>query len=259
MHYPERICRSFAHAAATYDQVAFLQRQSLQRLLPLIPVAGFNESLCLDVGGGTGELGALLQTHCRTKHCPEPLLLDWAAPMLQVARQKGNTLLLQADMHHLPLQTASIGLLISNFAVQWCTDPGRIVQEMVRVMRPGGWLALAMPVAGSLQELSSAWQAAGLQDPVNRLPAAEEWLDAIEVPELKTEALQQGSLCVRRSQAKEALSMLSISGASAQTQPRKGLLGRSAYAGALKFWNELSESDGFLLQYQVLWLCLQKR
>ncbi|MFX7709173.1 methyltransferase domain-containing protein, partial [Acinetobacter baumannii] len=57
---------------------------------------------------------------------------------------------LAADAACLPLATASVDALLSNFALHWCPDPLQLMRELRRVVRADGLAQLAIPVAGSL-------------------------------------------------------------------------------------------------------------
>lgn len=101
--------------------------------------------------------------------------LDFALPMLQKTRttnpsgyligQVKNLLggvkenLLCADIESLPLVNASVGLLWSNLAIQWCNDLDVALQEFHRVLQPEGSLMFSTFGPDTLRELRIATNA----------------------------------------------------------------------------------------------------
>ncbi len=149
----ERIARAFARSAHSYDQHADLQRAVADQLLALLPPQ-FAGAHVLDLGCGTGyctrQLRALLPASM-------VLALDLAEPMLQRARAIPSVLPLCADAQQLPLQTASIDLLLSSLTIQWCDDLNALFAELQRVLRNDGVAQLSTLGPQSLCELRAAW------------------------------------------------------------------------------------------------------
>ena len=100
----------------------------------------------LDVGCGTGVLATELEKLCQA----DVLGLDIAHNFLELAMRKtGRAKLVQGDAHHLPFSTQTYDLAACHFVLLWVTDPFQVIQEMKRVVRPGGAvLALAEPDYG---------------------------------------------------------------------------------------------------------------
>ena len=100
----------------------------------------------LDVGCGTGviteELARLSEARV--------VGLDLERGMLAFAhRQGGGVAYVQGDAHALPFPGGSFGVVVCHYLLLWLADPARAVQEMARVVRPGGAiLACAEPDYG---------------------------------------------------------------------------------------------------------------
>lgn len=166
------VAASFSRAASSYDKAAQLQQWTGLQLLRQLP-AGFQPQSWLDLGCGTGfftrRLAAAFpgaQAHA----------LDIAQGMLQHARQlHPQALYLCGDAQALPLASASLDLIFSNLALQWCPDMPGVLAEARRVLRPGGLLAFTSLAQGSLYELERSWQAVDEHRHVNSFRAFEDY------------------------------------------------------------------------------------
>jgi ubiquinone/menaquinone biosynthesis C-methylase UbiE len=54
-----------------------------------------------------------------------------------------NVELREADVTNLPLATASVGAAVANMVLHHLEEPARVLSEMARVTKPGGWVAVA--------------------------------------------------------------------------------------------------------------------
>jgi SAM-dependent methyltransferase len=71
---------------------------------------------------------------------------------------------LPGDAEHLPFGAGEFDVVASSFALQWVPQVPTGLSECVRVCRPGGLVALAVPVRGSLGGLHEAARLAGLAE-----------------------------------------------------------------------------------------------
>jgi ubiquinone/menaquinone biosynthesis C-methylase UbiE len=123
--------------------VRAIQRHFVRGVLAQGVVAG----TALDLGTGPGHVA--LQV---ARRCPDLRVvgLDLAAHMVGLAlrhahraRLDGRALWPQADAHRLPFAAASFDLVFSSFALHHWTHPLPILDEIARVLRPGGRYYLA--------------------------------------------------------------------------------------------------------------------
>lgn len=121
----------------------------------------------LEFGCGTGAITRELAAGSPLRTFGFDIRLDY----LQLARrQDPNTRYLQADAYHPPLSPAACDAVICHMFLLWIADPARVLGEMARCVRPGGWvMALAEPdYAGRIdhpRELGALgrWQAESLR------------------------------------------------------------------------------------------------
>lgn len=168
----QRVKRSFAAAATSYDSVAELQRRVGLELLRRFPPASDVQTL-LDLGSGTGFLSGEIAA---SGFSGQLLAADLAMPMLEVSRQKHFHVPIQhvcADAERLPFPGGSLDRVYSNLAFQWLENLPRLFGELRRVIRDDGQLVFSTFGPCTLQELKAAW--AGVDDAVhvNQFPAVE--------------------------------------------------------------------------------------
>ena len=135
----ELVRSMFDSIAPRYDLVNFLMtfgldapwRRRTIRLLQQPP-----GSVVLDLGCGTGDLARGLR-----REGQRPVGIDLSLGMLTAAHADGAPLV-QADAVALPLRTASVDAVVSGFAVRNFADLPGVMNELGRVLRAGGRLAL---------------------------------------------------------------------------------------------------------------------
>lgn len=119
-----------------------MMRRVYHRFVAGALALGVSEGLGLDLGTGPGTVTIAIARQRPRLHM---VGLDLAANMvakakLQAARAglDGRGAWPQADGHSLPFPDDSFDLVISSFALHHWDDPVRILDEMGRVLRPGG-------------------------------------------------------------------------------------------------------------------------
>jgi ubiquinone/menaquinone biosynthesis C-methylase UbiE len=137
----ERVVREYSRAAKDYDKkwsfyVNATTRETLARLPALKP-----QDRVLDVGCGTGELLARIAAKYPSARLAG---IDPVAEMLEVAREKLSEKvdLRVAWADDLPWPDDSFDLVISCNMFHYITHPVPAVQEMTRVLHPGGRLVI---------------------------------------------------------------------------------------------------------------------
>jgi malonyl-CoA O-methyltransferase len=155
-----RIARNFARAAADYDGLARFQQTVGARLIESLPAMRVRPKVFLDLGSGTGTLARSLLALYPGSAC---IQIDLAEEMLRHARprwpwRRRHSNWICADAEFLPVRDASLDLVASNLMLQWSNEPGRVLEEAMRVLRPGGLLLLSTLGPGTLEELRASWR-----------------------------------------------------------------------------------------------------
>ncbi len=145
------IQRCFSLAASSYDKVASLQQQVGEALLDWCHVQPDWQRV-VDLGCGTG-----FTTHQLKARLGMSFLigLDLSEAMLQQAKTTLHNVdcsLIQADFENIPLHSASVDLLFSNMALQWCQHIASMFAEFKRVLRPNGSMVVSFCCAIALPE-----------------------------------------------------------------------------------------------------------
>ncbi|TCW16836.1 pimeloyl-CoA biosynthesis protein BioC [Raoultella sp. BIGb0138] len=156
------VAAAFGRAATHYTQHDELQRYSAELLLRRLASRAFAE--VLDAGCGPGSMSRYWRD--AGSHVTA---LDLSVEMLAQAQRGGCAhRYVAGDIESLPLADGCVDLAWSNLAVQWCDSLARAVDELCRVVRPGGRVAFTTLLAGSLPELNQAWQAIDARPHANR-------------------------------------------------------------------------------------------
>ncbi|KAF0190740.1 MAG: malonyl-CoA O-methyltransferase [Gammaproteobacteria bacterium] len=158
----QQVRAAFDRAAATYDEIAVLQREVGERMLERLELVKIEPSYIADIGAGTGRCSAALAK--RYRHS-QVIALDIAPGMLAEARRRdtlmtrwfGHKHYLCGDAEALPLADHSVDLVFSNLTVQWCNDLDQTLREFQRVLKPGGLLMFTTLGPDTLKELRHSW------------------------------------------------------------------------------------------------------
>lgn len=169
----QAVASAFGKAAKHYDKAAAFQRHVGHLLLDKLPHlhAVDNPKEVIDVGCGTGYFSAEL-----FKLGFKVTAADLSAEMLSQAKQRcgDDCRYLHADAENLPVADNCYDLAFSSLALQWCDDLSVPLNELKRVVRPGGMIFFTTLVDGSLVELKKAWAQIDHYQHVNEFKAENE-------------------------------------------------------------------------------------
>ncbi|MFQ5344392.1 MAG: malonyl-ACP O-methyltransferase BioC [Mariprofundus sp.] len=150
--------RAFSSAADSYDAHAVLQREIADRLLAHLSFTKIEPKRILDVGCGTGYFTRLLRGKFKRA---EIVALDLSESMLKNTRHShgrrlpwhGHHRHIGGDAAALPFKAEQFDLVCSNLAMQWLPEPQLMLQEMRRVLAPGGLMLFSTFGRRTLAEL----------------------------------------------------------------------------------------------------------
>jgi malonyl-CoA O-methyltransferase len=166
-----RVRQAFQRAADSYDAAAVLQHEIADRMLERLDYIKLAPKILLDAGCGTGyALGPLRRRYPQAS----AVALDIAPAMLAHARgdltftdrlsaalfgrsSRGTILPVCADVARLPLRPASLDMIWSNLAVQWCDDLPQVFTEFRHALAVDGLLMFSTFGPDTLKEMRAAF------------------------------------------------------------------------------------------------------
>jgi len=248
-----QVRRSFARAAASYDEVAVLQREIASRMLARLDYVRIEPQRILDLGCGTGA--NLTALHARY---PGALLIgaDFCENMLRASQasrsrlrwlmpflRRQRTPLLAADAGALPFPPQSIGLLWSNLMLHWLDDPLAAFREAHRLLDVGGLLMFSAFGPDTLKELRSSFKDGHVH--TQRFTDMHDYGDMLLECGFSDPVMDAELLTMTYAGFDQLLIDLRHSGSTCAMQARShGLTGRAAWARARAAYARLAADDG---------------
>lgn len=251
-----QVAASFSRAASRYDSVAALQRRVGEQLLAQVP-ADCLPQRWLDLGCGTGHFSRALQARFPLA---DGVALDLAEGMLAHARPLGGAqAFIAGDAERLPLRSATLELIFSSLALQWCDDFGAVLSEARRVLRPGGVFAFSSLCQGSLGELRDSWRQVDGFVHVNRFRELSVYQSLCQASGLQVLALRRQPEVEHFPTLRALTGDLKTLGAHNINPGRpEGLTGRARIQALTRAYETLRTPHGLPLTYQVVYGVLQK-
>ncbi len=257
-----QVQRNFARAAATYDEVALLQREVGSRMLERLDYVRIEPQRVLDLGCGTGAsltalherypgalvVGADLSERMLRVGQSQRSRLRWLLPFL-----RGNRpLLLAAEATALPLKPLSIGLLWSNLMLHWLDDPLAALREANRLLEVGGLLMFSSFGPDTLQELRASFGDGYVH--TQRFTDLHDYGDMLVECGFADPVMDAEVLTMTYASFDDLLADLRRSGsACAMLARRQGLMGRSAWFAARAAYEKLARDDRLPATVEVVY------
>lgn len=178
----KKIAFRFNKAAHTYDEAAVLQRTVGSALLERLQGIRFQPHTILDLGCGTGYFASFLK---EAYPMAEIIGFDKSEGMLRQAQFKekkdkfSKLHWLGGQAEALPFRNHSFELIYSNLMLHWSTDFAATLNELHRVLKPGGLLLFSMVGADTLKELRYCWAQVDANPHVHIFPDMHDLGDAL--------------------------------------------------------------------------------
>lgn len=248
----QAVAGSFSRAAAQYDSVAEIQRVAGNWLLQSIHFQQELEAV-LDVGCGSGAHTVELAQRLPMANVAG---IDIAEGMLDIAEARHahpRVFYYPGDAEEIPFEEKSFDLLFSNFVLQWCPHPALALTEMRRVLRRSGQLVLALPGAGTLAELATAWAAADGGRHVHPFPTTDdlaEWADTagfarIDIVERHRRVYVPDAPTLMRE-------LKTLGAHNLHPQRPFGLTGKAALARVIAAYEQMRDDKGLPVTWKIL-------
>ncbi len=239
----QEIAGRFSQAADHYASYAALQASIADALLEADIPAG----VVLDAGCGRGRESQLLSARAGIE---KVIALDMAPAMLAGLPVSSKIQPLLGDMEKIALPDASVNVVFSNFAMQWCESADAVAAEFARVLKPGGRLLASVPGPHSL----AALRGSGLLH-VNEFPGSEYWAMALMQAGFADCDFVQKDFTLWFETVPELLRALKGIGAGTSDTPRENhLLGRQWLQQVSAALEAQRQPQGLPLSYDVIFI-----
>lgn len=127
----------------------FAQRR-LQRLCAHLEELQVTNARVLDVGSGCGRLGAMLLDQHAGWHATlvdrSPAATAYAAAYLRAGGLLPRAACHTGDLAQIPAPDHSFDVVIAAEVLEHAPEPTRSAAELMRVLKPGGWLCISLPI-----------------------------------------------------------------------------------------------------------------
>jgi ubiquinone/menaquinone biosynthesis C-methylase UbiE len=135
--YFENLGTDFDKFISDYD-VSCRIKLIFDRLLPCCAVSP--QSSALEIGCGTGRISSHIHKQ------PWSLTVnDISTPLCQQVAESLHCQAMPGDCTRLPCADTSFDIIISSECIEHTADPQAAIKEMIRVLKPNGWLIITTP------------------------------------------------------------------------------------------------------------------
>lgn len=253
--------RAFSRASRDYDAAAILQREVCTRMLERLEFLKLQPERILDAGSGTAW-----GTRRLAQHFPaaQVLELDIAIGMLLAARGHsgwwhklfggGRQMQVCADVETLPLASASLEMVWSNLALQWCNDLPATFVELHRVLKTDGLLMFSTFGPDTLKELRQAFNGVDRHNHLNRFADMHDIGDMLVQGGFADPVMDMEYFTLTYDDVRAVLQDLKAIGAQNATAGRaRGLMGKHSWARLIENYERLRRDGKLPATFEVVY------
>jgi malonyl-CoA O-methyltransferase len=260
--------QSFEQAATHYDQSAVLQREVCDRMLARLEYIKYVPGSILDAGSGTGygtrklagrypaasmmaiDIALTMHRHARTS--TEATVPGWQRWLPFIKRRSMNYVC--ADIEQLPLREASVGMIWSNLAIQWCNDLKQTFSEAYRVLENGGLLMFSTFGPDTLKELRQAFKSVDHFSHVNRFTDMHDIGDMLVHCGFSLPVMDMEYITLTYDDVRSVMCDLKVIGARNVTHGRRrGLTGKGVWKQVIDQYETLRRNGKLPATYEVVY------
>jgi malonyl-CoA O-methyltransferase len=260
-----RVRGNFSEHAGNYDSYASVQKRVVELLCDTARKKVALAGTLLDIGTGTGALAAALQD---TDPKRKLVVMDIAHGMTQTAAQRvTGCAACDGDARLLPFSARAFTGVVSSSVYQWVEFLPAAFAEVERVLKPGGYFALALFGEQTLYELRTSHRKAisvhkgGQSSHAQDFPSQNEVAEAIAASGLSCQILSSTMEVEYHLDVPDLLRQLKQIGASNASADRpRGLASRKVMQSMMALYEkEFRCAQGLPASYQVIIAIAQKR
>lgn len=251
------IIRSFNNAVATYDATAVLQREVADRLLERLDYIRIDPKIILDLGAGTGYSSQQLEQRYKKA---KVIVFDLADKVLLQGKRNrkwfDHKRYVCGDAEKLPFQEDSVDLIFSNLMLHWCNDIKKAIEEMHRVLKPGGLLLFSTLGPDTFYELRDSWSSIDKDNiHVHRFVDMHYLGDYLQSNRYQDPVVDMEFITVTYNELRKILEDLKNLGTHNIAKERqKGLTGKAKFQQFTKEYEKFRNAEGLLpLTYEVIY------
>lgn len=132
----DRLVDSFDHVMYSYD----VERRMTVLIDDFLARIDLKNAGVLDAGCGTGRASKIL-----SERGSNVTSVDLGYNLVKLTKEKADTDTAQVSITELPFSSDSFDIVFCSEVIEHIPDPLQGVNELWRVLKPGGWLSLSTP------------------------------------------------------------------------------------------------------------------
>lgn len=167
----DEVKRVFNRAAHIYDYNCLLQLTVARQLIEMIKPKIKRVNKMIDLGCGTGLSTQILQSEIKPG---ELYAVDIANQCLSIAASRlGLESIVESSFDCVPFEDEVFDVVFSSMSFQWSCDINKTIQEAMRLLKPKGVLAFALPTDQSFKDLHAIFKSLGYYHVLNHFVSSE--------------------------------------------------------------------------------------